>query len=51
MPLIILTGIPSSGKTTRAKELQNFLEQHNKNKEKISNGKVMVSVVNRKSAR
>lgn len=30
MPLIILTGVPCSGKTTRAHELQQFFEEHGK---------------------
>lgn len=37
MPLIIMTGIPCSGKTTRANELKNFFEtKKNKKVEIIS---------------
>lgn len=31
MPLIIICGFPSSGKTTRAKEIKLFLEKNNYN--------------------
>lgn len=30
MPLIIMTGIPSSGKTTRSNELKSFFESNKK---------------------
>lgn len=30
MPLIVLTGVPSSGKTTRSEELRTFLKEQNK---------------------
>ncbi|KAK5648673.1 hypothetical protein RI129_003565 [Pyrocoelia pectoralis] len=36
MPLIIVTGIPSSGKSTRTKEIENFFIEHNKSVEIVS---------------
>lgn len=37
MPLIIITGLPNSGKTTRGIELKNYFENvHNKKVEIIS---------------
>lgn len=30
MPLVVITGVPSSGKTTRAKELKQYFEDLNK---------------------
>lgn len=43
MPLIIITGIPSSGKTTRAQELKSYFEEkRGKKVEIISEGETIV---------
>ncbi|KAH8548351.1 chromatin associated protein KTI12 [Umbelopsis sp. PMI_123] len=45
MPLIIMTGFPSSGKTTRSEEIKNFFEQRCK----TENKKLRIHVVNDES--
>ncbi|XP_011301593.1 protein KTI12 homolog [Fopius arisanus] len=42
MPLIIITGIPSSGKTRRALEIKSFLEDKNKKVEVLSESELVI---------
>jgi len=37
MPLVLMVGIPSSGKTTRAIELKNYFEEEHKSKVVVIN--------------
>jgi protein KTI12 len=42
MPLVVITGIPSSGKTTRAKELKQFFEDRRKEVHVVSENEQLV---------
>jgi tRNA uridine 5-carbamoylmethylation protein Kti12 len=42
MPLVVITGIPCSGKTTRAKELKQFFEDRGKEVHVVSENEQLV---------
>uniref|UniRef100_A0A1Y1K590 Protein KTI12 homolog n=1 Tax=Photinus pyralis TaxID=7054 RepID=A0A1Y1K590_PHOPY len=50
MPLIIVTGIPSSGKTTRVREIEKFFIDNNKNVEIVSEEEQIVKAGFEKNA-